>query len=77
MELKQLIIYLGAFGIVAVAAYKMVGMFQKVKLPLITGFLVIGLISGPEILDLIEAEALEKLDFVNEIALAFIAFAVG
>jgi len=77
MELQQLIIYLGAFGIVAVAAYKMVGMFQKVKLPLITGFLVIGLVSGPEILDLIEAEALENLDFVNEIALAFIAFAVG
>ena len=73
----QLIIYLGAFGIVAVAAGKVAGVFQKFKLPLITGFLVIGLISGPEVLGLIEKEALARLSFVNDIALAFIAFAVG
>ncbi len=73
----QLIIYLGAFGIVAVAAGKVAGQFRKVKLPLITGFLVIGLISGPEVLNLIEKEALSDLGFINEIALAFIAFAVG
>lgn len=73
----QLVIYLGAFGIVAVAARKLAGVFQKVKLPLITGFLVIGLISGPEILNLIEKEALSDLAFINDIALAFIAFAVG
>ena len=73
----QLFVYLGAFGIVAVAARKVAGVFQKLKLPLITGFLVIGLISGPEVLDLIEKESLAKLSFVNDIALAFIAFAVG
>ena len=73
----QLIIYLGAFGIVAVAAGKVAGAFQKLKLPLITGFLIIGLISGPEVLGLIEEEALARLSFLNDIALAFIAFAVG
>ena len=77
MELIQIIIYLGAFGIVAVAARKLAGVFQRLRLPLITGFLVIGLVSGPEVLDLIEAEALSNLTFVNDIALAFIAFAVG
>ncbi len=54
----QLILYLGAFGIVAVAAAKVAGVFQKIRLPLITGFLVIGLVSGPEVLGLIETEAL-------------------
>jgi Trk K+ transport system NAD-binding subunit/Kef-type K+ transport system membrane component KefB len=73
----QMIVYLGAFGIVAVAARKVAGVIQKVKLPLITGFLLIGLVSGPEVLGLIEEEALTRLHFVNEIALAFIAFAVG
>lgn len=73
----QLFVYLGAFGIVAVAARKVAGVFQTLKLPLITGFLVIGLISGPEVLDLIEKEALPNLSFLNDIALAFIAFAVG
>lgn len=76
-EVLQLIIYLGAFGIVAAAAGKVAGVFQKLKLPLITGFLVIGLISGPEVLGLIEQEALSGLAFLNDIALAFIAFAVG
>ena len=72
-----MIIYLGAFGIVAAAARKVSGTFQKFKLPLITGFLVIGLVSGPEVLGLIETEALSDLAFLNDIALAFIAFAVG
>lgn len=73
----QVVIYLGAFGIVAVAAGQIAGTFKKLKLPLITGFLVIGLVSGPELLGLIDAEALPKLSFLNDIALAFIAFAVG
>ena len=77
MGIGQIIIYLCAFGIVAVAAGKVAGVFQKLKLPLITGFLLIGLISGPEVLALIEAEALSSLAFLNDIALAFIAFAVG
>ena len=73
----QILVYLGVFGIVAVAAGRIAGVFQKLKLPLITGFLVIGLVSGPEILGIIDAEALPKLNFLNDIALAFIAFAVG
>ncbi len=73
----QLLIYLGAFGIVAVASGRIATVFQKLKLPLITGFLVIGLISGPEVLGLIHEEALSGLGFLNDIALAFIAFAVG
>lgn len=76
-KLWELILYLGAFGIVAVAARKLAGAFQKLKLPLISGFLVIGLISGPEVLGLIEQDTLEGLRFLNDVALAFIAFAVG
>ncbi len=73
----QVLIYLGAFGIVAVAAAKVAGLFRRFRLPLITGFLAIGLISGPELLGLIDSEALPRLRFLNDIALAFIAFAVG
>jgi Trk K+ transport system NAD-binding subunit/Kef-type K+ transport system membrane component KefB len=75
--LWQMVVYLGAFLVVAVAARKVAGVIQRLKLPLITGFLLIGLVSGPEVLGLIEEEAVSKLNFVNEIALAFIAFAVG
>jgi Trk K+ transport system NAD-binding subunit/Kef-type K+ transport system membrane component KefB len=77
MDIQHILLYLGAFLIVAVAAGRIAGVFQKLKLPLITGFLAIGLLSGPEFLGLIDQDALHGLSFVNDIALAFIAFAVG
>ncbi len=78
MELwVQVLVYLGTFCIVALASAMIAGVFEKLKLPQITGFLMIGLVSGPELLGLIDAEALPRLNFLNEIALAFIAFAVG
>jgi Trk K+ transport system NAD-binding subunit/Kef-type K+ transport system membrane component KefB len=77
MNVSQIIIYLSAFGIVAIAAGRIAGVFQKLKLPLITGFLLIGLVSGPGILGLIDKEALPRLNFLNDVALAFIAIAVG
>ena len=73
----QVLIYLAAFSIVAVASGQIAGVFKKLKLPLITGFLVIGLVSGPELLGLIRPEAISDLRFLNDLALAFIAFAVG
>lgn len=77
MEFTKIILYLGAFGIVAAASERIAGIFARLKLPEITGFLIIGLISGPEVLGLIDKEALPRLNFMNDIALAFIAFAVG
>lgn len=77
MDITQIIIYLSAFAIVAIAAGSIGSMFRKMKLPLITGFLVIGIISGPEMLGFIKVEALPKLNFLNDVALAFIALAVG
>jgi Trk K+ transport system NAD-binding subunit/Kef-type K+ transport system membrane component KefB len=73
----QVIIYLLAFSIVAVASGNIAGVFRRFRLPLITGFLFIGLVSGPEMLGLIRPEAISNLGFLNDVALAFIAFAVG
>ena len=52
-------------------------MIARFKLPLITGFLLVGLISGPFVLNIIEAESLPQLLFLDRMALAFIAFAAG
>jgi len=73
----DVLVYLVAFMIIAVASGQIALQFKIIKLPLITGFLVIGLLSGPEILGLIDKEAVNSLSFLNDIALAFIAFAVG
>ena len=73
----EILVFLAAFAIIAVAAGKIAGVFRKLRLPLITGFLLIGLVSGPELLGLIDEESLSGLGFLDEVALSFIAFAVG
>jgi len=73
----QILIYLAGFVIIAVASNQISSLFTRVKLPLVTGLLVMGIIAGPYILDLIPLEAIADLDLVNDFALAFIAFTVG
>ncbi len=65
------------FLIIAVASDRIAAIFQKIKLPLITGLLVSGIITGPFVLNLIPEESKIQLNFINELSLAFIAFAAG
>lgn len=65
------------FGIVAVASNQISKLFQRIHLPLITGLIIIGIVSGPYLANLIHHDSIRKLAFINDIALAFIAFAAG
>ncbi len=76
-EVLKIITYLLAFAMISVASGKIAELFRKIKLPLITGLLLIGILAGPDVLGMIDREAIPKLQFINDIALAFIAFAVG
>lgn len=73
----ELLLLIVGFLVVATAADSLAPYFQKIRLPLITGLLIIGIITGPFVLDLIPAISKSRLSFVNDIALAFIAFAAG
>ncbi len=73
----DIILFLAGFIIVAVAASQLSLYFVKVKLPIITGLLVIGIVAGPFVLKLIPSESLSQLNFINDISLSFIAFAAG
>ena len=73
----EILIYLAGFLIIAVASRHIAKSFINYKLPLITGLLITGIIAGPFVLQLMPAESIAKLNFVNEIALAYIAFAAG
>lgn len=70
-------IFIVAFGIIALASKQIGHFFAKFKLPLITGFLFAGIITGPFGLKLISSEAVHHLRIIDEISLAFIAFAAG
>ena len=47
------------------------------KLPSIIGYMILGLILGPSFLDIINHEMQEKLSFITEIALGFVALSIG
>ena len=74
---KELIVLVAGFFLVAVSANQIAKIFQKIRLPLITGLIFTGIIAGPHIIGLIPVSANTKLNFINETALAFIAFAAG
>ncbi len=77
MDIKTLIILLIGFLIVAIASNQIALVLQRIKFPLITGFIITGIIVGSSFLNFIPREAIEKLNFLNEIALSIIAFSAG
>lgn len=74
---KQLLIYVTGFICVLFASDYFGKYLQKFRLPLITGFLLLGMILGPQMIGLIKREAIPNLVFINDLSLAFIAFAAG
>jgi Trk K+ transport system NAD-binding subunit/Kef-type K+ transport system membrane component KefB len=74
---QSIFIFSAGFAIIALASKQIGQFFVKVRLPLISGFLFAGIVAGPFILGMIPAEATARLRFVDEISLAFIAFAAG
>jgi Trk K+ transport system NAD-binding subunit/Kef-type K+ transport system membrane component KefB len=77
MPIKSILIFLVGFVIVAIAANQIAKVFQKIKFPLITGLIITGIIAGSSVLNFIPSDAIDKLHFLNEIALAIIAFSAG
>ncbi|MEM6812857.1 MAG: cation:proton antiporter [Bacteroidota bacterium] len=74
---KELFILIAGFMIISISSNQIAKTFQKIKLPLITGLIFTGIIAGPYIIGLIPVSAKRDLNFINETALAFIAFAAG
>ncbi len=63
--------------IIVLAARQMGGIFTRFNLPLISGFLLIGIVVGPFVLDFVHTEDIPRFLFLDQLALAFIAFAAG
>lgn len=73
MELNTYI-YLGMALLLGLLASKMT---KKIKLPNVTGYIIMGLIAGPYVLKLLPLEAIESFAVISDIALGFIAFSIG
>ena len=73
----EIILLIAGFLIVSISANQIAKKFQRIKLPLITGLIFTGIIAGPYVIGLIPISSKTNLNFINEVALAFIAFAAG
>ncbi len=65
------------FCILALAANQIGHSIRQYSLPMISGYLFVGMIVGPFALGLLTKEAIAQLRFVDEVSLAIIAFAAG
>jgi Trk K+ transport system NAD-binding subunit/Kef-type K+ transport system membrane component KefB len=69
--------FLASFIIISLAAYLIGKFFTRLGLPYITGYLFTGALAGPFLLDLLPADAVTRLRFVDQLSLAVIAFVAG
>lgn len=57
--------------------FLMTRLTKKLRLPNVTAYIVTGILIGPFCLDLIPQTVIDGMDFLSDIALAFIAFSTG
>lgn len=76
-NIVSIIPFIASFIVIALASKQIGQFFVRFKLPLITGFLIAGIMTGPFGLNLITAVSVENLRLIDEVSLAIIAFAAG
>lgn len=74
---QDYLLFILSFVLIALASWQVGRFFAYINLPKISGYLFTGLLAGPFILGFASSEGIEALRFVDEISLAFIAFAAG
>ena len=57
--------------------FAMTRITKRLRLPNVTAYILTGIIIGPYFLDLIPGPVIDNMDFLSDIALAFIAFSTG
>ncbi len=65
------------FGLLALSSNTISKWLAKYRFPLITGLLVTGMIIGPHVLGIFKVSDIQKLTFLLDFSLAYIAFAAG
>jgi len=73
----QTLIYLAGFALICLASHRIGQWFARLRLPYITGYLFTGVLVGSFGLQLLPSSAGERLRFIDQIALAVIAFVAG
>lgn len=76
MDITYVISFI-SFCFIALAAHQVGLILTRFSFPLISGYLLAGIITGPFVLSFMTSVDIEHLRFLDEVSLAFIAFAAG
>ena len=60
-----------------ITGFAMTRITKRLRLPNVTAYILSGVLLGPYVLNLVPQDIVEGMDFLNDIALAFIAFSTG
>lgn len=66
-----------SLGIILLAGFLSTRVTKKLRLPQVSGYILTGILIGPHLMGVIPAAVVNRMGFVSDIALAFIAFGVG
>lgn len=66
-----------SLAVVLFAGFLMTRLTKKAKLPNVTGYILAGILIGPYVLNVVPQDLISGMDFITDIALAYIAFGVG
>jgi Kef-type K+ transport system membrane component KefB len=65
------------YGFLLLEAYLLGGIFSRIKLPKISGYIVAGILCGPYALGFIDSQRAEQMKLIDDLALTFIALTAG
>ena len=66
-----------SLALMLICGFAMTRITKKLRLPNVTAYIVAGILMGPYCLYLVPKGLIEGMDFIADIALAFIAFSTG
>lgn len=77
METNSVAAIIISIAMMLFLGFAMTRLTKRLRLPNVTAYILTGILIGPYFLDLIPGSVIEGMDFLSDIALAFIAFSTG
>ena len=77
METNSVATVIISIALMLLLGFSMTRLTKRLGLPNVTAYIVVGILIGPFCLNLVPATVIDGMDFLSDIALAFIAFSTG
>ena len=77
METNSVATVIISIALMLFSGFSMTRLTKRLRLPNVTAYIVVGILIGPFCLNLVPATVIDGMDFLSDIALAFIAFSTG